>query len=341
MKCRDSVVVLAFLVLNSTQAQAIYPTFCDKNITHWGSQSCWQPQKDSSHQSSRFQLSQKTLSRMNKIAQKTIVKDYEYIGSVIEELLKFMVNNQVEIVSFLYDYNETLGVEHNSDCKVYKVSDMQDENQKKHIYTLGEEYCDKEVVALAILYGRAVDSIRQTKVFGFEKPIWSKHPTTKVAQTFEQGTFSEEILIVSFHDVPKRLLDEFSGSENVSNIRVATVKYQVRAGESWSTIAKKLTGSADNWTALWALNKGSKDSNELASGAQIDIFSSIQNWSSRSSIRDGKSTGKQVVFESSLPMGLKTLFKGIEPEIPESQFDLVPITQEAASYKEMILPRSW
>lgn len=198
--------------------------------------------------------------------------------SEYENILYFLDRVKPNHVGFYLSFENT----EQKDCGLYTVNQTGKILNKSKLYNIGSYRfnrfnCRDDMIMIAHGVSVVTATVVSKSIYGFSKIIAGNYPNQKIAIDAETSGVDNRWLFDSIHGIPKSFQTETI--ENGKRIFYPVQTKKVNEGESLSQIAKRITGSINNWKILWAMNSHKiTDPNKIIEGNYITVPGEIKKW---------------------------------------------------------------
>jgi hypothetical protein len=116
---------------------------------------------------------------------------------------------------------------------------------------------------------------------GADRLLFSNHPNPEVAKAYQAVPASKALLFTLTHgDVP---IFELALMKNFERIPYPVKTYKVQDKDTLGSIARRLTGSYNNWPTIWAINRQVvEDPKRLTIGMELSVPEEVDSWVAQS-----------------------------------------------------------
>lgn len=147
-----------------------------------------------------------------------------------------------------------------TDCWFYRANGPQEPNWQRKVLSLGGPNCAEDAQLLSVRVGLQYDQEQKEKrragATGFDRAFVNLHKeypgVMKAVTVYADRNYSATAISLAYHGMS---VEDVPGAEEfVTEVNYPYYNIAVQQDDTLGAIAQRVTGSASDWPALWAMN---------------------------------------------------------------------------------------
>ena len=165
-----------------------------------------------------------------------------------------------------------------TDCWFYRANGPQEPNWQRKVLSLGQPNCVKDAQLISIRVAMQQDQEQREKrragATGFDRAFVNLHKEypgmMKAAAVYAHRNYSATAISLAYHGLS---VEDVRGAEEfVTEINYPFYTIAVQQDDTLGAIAQRVTGSASDWPAVWAMNTDNlQNPHKLEQGMEIRV----------------------------------------------------------------------